>query len=101
MTRHAMTCPLDCPDACGVLVETDEQGGFLGLRGNPEHPWSRGSLCGKTAIFGEVVTSDARLLRPLVRDRAGRLQEASWEHAIAEIARRVAPLRPGEVLALS
>jgi formylmethanofuran dehydrogenase subunit B len=95
-----MTCPLDCPDACGVLVETDEQGTFLGLRGNPEHPWSRGSLCGKTAIFGDIVTSEARLKRPLVRGIDGRLEETSWENALAEIARRVAPLRPGETLAL-
>jgi anaerobic selenocysteine-containing dehydrogenase len=95
-----MTCPLDCPDACGVLVEADEHGSFLGLRGNPDHPWSRGSLCGKTAIFGDIVTSEERLKRPLVRGSDGRLEETSWERALAEIARRVSPLRPGEILAL-
>ncbi len=95
-----MTCPLDCPDACGVIVETDEKEAFVGLRGNPDHPWSRGSLCGKTAIYGEIVTSEERLMRPLVRGKSGELEEASWERALAEIARRVAPLRPGETLAL-
>ena len=23
MSLHTSACPLDCPDACGVLVETD------------------------------------------------------------------------------
>ncbi len=101
MTRHRTTCPLDCPDACGVIVEADERGRFVGLRGDPAHAWSRGSLCGKTAIFGEVATSPARQTRPLVRARSGAFEETSWERAIAEIARRVAPLASGEILALS
>ena len=35
-----------------MLVETDSDGCFVRVRGNPEHPYSHGSLCGKTAIFG-------------------------------------------------
>lgn len=38
------TCPLDCPDACGVIVETDDERRFERLRGDPLHPWSRGGL---------------------------------------------------------
>ena len=44
------TCPLDCADACGVLVESDADGRFVRLRGNPEHSWSQGVLCGKTQL---------------------------------------------------
>ena len=91
---HRATCPLDCPDACGVLVETAEDGRFVGLRGNPEHPYSRGSLCGKTAIFDELQLSAARLASPLVR-RGGKLVESDWDTALARIASRVGPL-PGE-----
>ncbi len=99
MTLHPATCPLDCPDACGVLVETDDAGRFVALRGNPAHTWSRGSLCGKTALYGELVQSPDRLLRPLVR-KAGALRPTSWEEALATIAERVRPLAPGRVLAL-
>jgi hypothetical protein len=58
----ATTCPLDCPDACGVLVESGERGELLRLRGNPAHPWSRGVLCGKTQLYGELIGSGERLL---------------------------------------
>jgi len=61
MALHPSTCPLDCPDACGVLLETDEQGRFTGLRGNPDHSWSEGHLCGKTAIYHEVALGANRL----------------------------------------
>ncbi len=44
------TCQLDCPDACGMLVEVDEDSGrVVALRGNPEHPFTAGALCGKVA----------------------------------------------------
>lgn len=94
------TCPLDCPDACGVLVETDADGAFASLRGDPSHPWSRGVLCGKTALYGEVVRAPNRLLHPLVR-RGGELVRATWDEALDVIAQRVGPLPIGETLSLS
>ena len=96
MRWQAATCPLDCADACGALVASDAEGRFLELRGNPEHPYSRGTLCGKTAIFGDLVNGGARLLEPLVRER-GRLVPASWETAVQRVAERVGAL-PGERL---
>jgi anaerobic selenocysteine-containing dehydrogenase len=100
---HATTCPLDCADACGVLVESDERGGFARLRGNSAHSYSQGVLCGKTMLYGELVSSPARLLTPLVREggrKSARLVEASWDEAIARIVERVKPLAGAEVLAL-
>ena len=93
------TCPLDCPDACGVLVETDVDGRFVRVRGNPAHPHSRGTLCGKTAVYGDVVGSPDRLLAPRVRV-GGELREASWEEALAVIARRMDGVVGDDVLAL-
>ena len=46
MTLCPLTCPLERPDACGVLLETDDQGQFKQMRGNPDHSWSQGYLCG-------------------------------------------------------
>lgn len=37
MPLHPTACPLDCPDTCGVLVETDDEGRFVRLKGNPAH----------------------------------------------------------------
>ncbi len=96
----ATTCPLDCPDACGIVIETDAEGRFAALRGNPLHPWSRGVLCGKTALYGEVVRAPNRLLHPLLRER-GQLVRATWEAALDRIAEQVGPLAGRDVLALS
>lgn len=105
MAITPVTCPLDCPDACGMLVESDASGRFVALRGNPAHGYSRGVLCGKTALFGELVQSSERLLTPLVRrgpKSSAPLEPASWDEAIARIVARVTPLRsePHRILAL-
>jgi anaerobic selenocysteine-containing dehydrogenase len=96
MPTTPVTCPLDCADACGVLVESDDRGRFVALRGNPAHGYSNGHLCGKTAIYGDLITSAERLLAPLVRDgdkRDGQLRPATWDEAIARIVERVEPLK--------
>ncbi|MCP5020360.1 MAG: molybdopterin-dependent oxidoreductase [bacterium] len=95
MTLHKSACFFDCPDACGMLVETGEQGEFVKLRGQPEHPWSTGTLCSKTSLYGEVVTAENRLTRPLIRDGQGALQPASWDDALELIGRKLRAL-PGE-----
>lgn len=99
MSLHPSACPLDCPDTCGVLVETDSAGRLKRLRGNPDHPWSRGSLCGKTAVYHELVHSPERLSRPLVR-RAGELVPASWDEALDRVAAGLAGVTGPELLAL-
>jgi len=79
-----------------MLIESDTSGAFVALRGNPEHGYSRGHLCGKTAIYGDLVNSPDRLLTPLVRrgsKRNGELVPATWEEALARIVERVGPLK--------
>lgn len=100
MPKTPATCPLDCADACGVLVESDDRGRLLALRGLSEHGWSRGTLCAKTSIYGELVESPARLLAPLVRED-GVLRPASWDAAIARIVEGVSSLSGERILAAS
>lgn len=99
MPLHPTTCPLDCPDSCGVLVETDEHGELLRVRGNPAHPYSRGTLCAKTSVFHEVALAPNRLLTPLLRD-GDDFREASWDEAVGVIAERLAAIPGAEILAL-
>lgn len=104
MPKTPATCPLDCPDACGVQVESDDRGRLLALRGHPDHGWSRGTLCGKTALYGELVESPSRLTTPLARrngDKRAALEPVSWEAAVARIAERVGPLSGERILAAS
>ncbi len=90
-TVHS-TCSLDCPDACALLIDIDEQGRGSRLRGNPAHPVTRGFLCGKVARYLEHEYSPARLLHPQRRIGAkgeGRFARISWDEALDEIADRL------------
>src|SRR5215831_9405962 len=88
--RHSV-CALDCPDCCSVLV-TVENGRATKLRGNPEHPVTRGFLCGKVAQYLEREYSPERLLYPQRRIGAkgeGRFERISWDEALDTIATRL------------
>lgn len=100
MPQNPATCPLDCPEACGIEVHTDAEGAFLRVGGRADHPWSRGVLCGKTAQYGELVTSPDRLHTPLLRDASGGFRRATWEEAIARIVEGVGGLVGERILAL-
>jgi anaerobic selenocysteine-containing dehydrogenase len=86
-TRHSV-CALDCPDACSLLIDV-ESGRGARLRGNPEHPVTRGFLCGKVARYLEREYSPERLLYPQRRvggKGEGRFTRISWDEALDEIA---------------
>src|SRR5689334_2596616 len=88
--RHSV-CALDCPDACSVLVNV-EDGRAVRLRGNPEHPVTRGFLCGKVAQYLEREYSPQRLLYPMRRTGKkgeGRFERIGWDQALDEIAARL------------
>jgi molybdopterin guanine dinucleotide-containing S/N-oxide reductase-like protein len=65
---HA-ACPHDCPDACAVLI-TVENGRATKIKGDPEHPVTRGFLCAKVAKYLDRVYSPGRVLYPM-RRKAG------------------------------
>src|SRR5579883_3561824 len=91
MVRQSV-CALDCPDCCSLLINVDEAGRGSRLRGNPEHPITRGFLCGKVAKYLEREYSTERLLYPLRRTGAkgdGRFARISWDEALDEIAERL------------
>jgi anaerobic selenocysteine-containing dehydrogenase len=84
-------CSHDCPDACSVLV-TVEDGKAVRFRGDPDHPVTRGFLCGKVNHYEDVVYSPQRLLCPLRRmgkKGDGRFERLSWDEAIRIIAERI------------
>ena len=91
-TVHA-ACPHDCPDACAVLI-TVEDGRATRIQGDPEHPVTRGFLCGKVAKYLDRVYSPDRVLYPMRRVAPkgtygdGALQRITWDEALDEIAAR-------------
>jgi anaerobic selenocysteine-containing dehydrogenase len=92
MSREVLgTCHHDCPDSCGWVVTVDDGGHATRMRGNPEHPYSRGELCPKVNRFLSRVYSPDRILHPLLRvgpKGSGRFERTTWTDALAVIADR-------------
>ena len=88
-------CPLDCPDGCAWVV-TVRDGEAVRLRGNPDHPFTRGALCAKVARYLDHTRAPDRLLHPLRRTGAkgeGRFERIWWDDALGEIAERLLAIR--------
>ena len=94
------TCPRDCYDACGI-VAIKRDGAITRVLGDPDHPVSRGALCGKCALAYNGVFRDpeVRLQTPLKRAGAkgeGRFEPVSWDEAIGDIATRFTQIAEGD-----
>jgi anaerobic selenocysteine-containing dehydrogenase len=94
MNLHVTTvrgvCPHDCPDTCG-LVTTVENGRAVRLRGDKDHPFTKGFLCQKVSNYLDRVYHPDRLLHPLKRvgkKGDGKFERISWDEAIQTIAER-------------
>ncbi len=85
------TCNRDCPDACGILA-TVEDGRVTELRGDPDHPVTRGFLCFRTSRFLERQYSAERLTTPLLR-RDGALVPVSLDEALDHVAAQLLRIR--------
>jgi len=97
---HA-ACSHDCPDSCGVLITVDDLGRATRLRGDPNHPVTRGFLCAKVTKYLDRVYSPDRILHPMrriarkgrgvrnVADVSGIFERISWDEAYDEIAKRL------------
>src|SRR5438552_12786512 len=85
-----VVCPHDCPDTCSMLVGVRE-GRAVSLRGDPDHPFTRGFLCQKVTRYLERVYHPERLQFPMKRigpKGTGRFERISWDEAADTIARR-------------
>ncbi|PZW34506.1 anaerobic selenocysteine-containing dehydrogenase [Thermosporothrix hazakensis] len=69
-------CPMNClPTQCGMRVEV-EGNQLLSVKGDEQHPESRGFLCIRGRATREIPHNPARLLTPIRRKRRG---EDAWE----------------------
>ncbi|MBI4279842.1 MAG: molybdopterin oxidoreductase family protein [Armatimonadetes bacterium] len=81
-------CPHDCPDTCAWQV-TVEDGVAVRLAGDPDHPFTRGTLCAKVNHFLDRVYSPDRILHPLRRAGSkgeGKFERVTWDEALDGVA---------------
>jgi len=83
-------CPHDCPDTCAMIYEV-EDGRLVEVRGNKEHPMTRGGLCVKLKDYHDHHYNPDRVLYPLRRTGpkgSRQFVRITWDDAIAEITAR-------------
>ena len=79
----ATTCPY-CGVGCGVLAKAGPDG--VVIAGDPDHPANRGRLCVKGSALGETLSTDGRVLHPMIRNRAGNFARVTWTDALDAVA---------------
>ena len=80
-------CPHDCPDTCSMVFEV-ENGKLVGVRGNSDHPMTRGGLCVKLKDYEKRHYHPDRLLYPMRRTGpkgSKKFKRITWDEALAEI----------------
>lgn len=87
---HRRTCPL-CEGMCGINVAV-ENGRVTAIRPDHENVWSRGHICPKGTVLGQLHHDPDRLRTPVIRDGKS-WREASWEEAFARISERTGEVR--------
>ncbi|MBF0276507.1 MAG: molybdopterin-dependent oxidoreductase [SAR324 cluster bacterium] len=83
MEKRKTICPLDCPDACGMIA-TLQNGEIVKLEGDPEHPFTKGFLCKKVRTYHHRVQSADRILFPqrrIGKKGEGKFERISWDDA--------------------
>lgn len=82
-------CPRDCYDTCTLLVGFDSDGQIKSIRGDPEHPVTRGITCPRAAKdMVRLVTN--RVKHPYIREKAkGELHQVSWPKALEYLSSRL------------
>jgi anaerobic selenocysteine-containing dehydrogenase len=86
-TTHHGGCPHDCPDTCSMVYEV-EDGKLIGVKGNADHPMTRGGLCVKLKDYEKRHYHPDRLLYPLRRTGpkgSKQFERISWDEALDEI----------------
>ena len=80
-------CPHDCPDTCSMVYEV-EGGKLKSVKGNPDHPMTRGGLCVKLKDYEKRHYHPDRLLYPMKRvgpKGEKKFERISWDEALDTI----------------
>ena len=85
MTRTVcVSCPMDCFDLCRFLVTVDGNR-VRDIKGDPDHPLTRGVICSKGRDLVKRHTHPDRLRHPMVRKKSG-YARTSYHEAMDRIA---------------
>ena len=94
--NHVSTVCTHCADGCKVTlgVRQHEDGAAIVRADNRDKSGINGDfLCAKGRFGFDFVGSEERLTKPLVRNSAGKLEPATWDHTLRFAAKRLKEIR--------
>ena len=80
-------CPHDCPDTCSMVYEVQD-GKLKSVKGNVDHPMTRGGLCVKLKDYEKRHYHPDRVLYPQRRigpKGSMQFERITWDEALDEI----------------
>ncbi len=83
-------CPHDCPDTCAMIYEIEDNR-LVSVRGNKDHPMTRGTLCVKVKDYENRHYHPDRIKYPMKRvgqKGDGKFKRISWNEAIDTITKQ-------------
>lgn len=90
--RTEKTACILCSRNCGLVVDI-EGDNFTRIRGDDDHPVSKGYICQKAARLQHYQQNADRLRHPLKRQPDGSFVRVSWNSALDDIAARLLAIR--------
>ena len=97
-TTATTACPLDCPDACSLEVDVDQDGKLQEIRGSYVNPLTEGFICSKVRHFDKHLYGKERILHPAVRvgpKGQGQFCDVSWDEALDLIVKKIQRAKAG------
>ncbi|MBU8826176.1 molybdopterin-dependent oxidoreductase [Mycolicibacterium goodii] len=94
---HHTACIL-CECNCGIVVQVQDRT-LAKIRGDKDHPASRGYTCNKALRLDHYQNNSDRLTTPMRRRPDGEFEPVDWDTAIGEVAegfRRIAKTHGGQ-----
>ncbi|MDJ0781328.1 MAG: molybdopterin-dependent oxidoreductase [Desulfosarcinaceae bacterium] len=91
MPAVRFACPLDCYDTCGLVADV-QNGRVVRIRGDADHPFTRGKVCIKGKRLLQRQYHPQRLRQPLKRI-GDALRPVTWEEALDSLAESLSAIR--------
>jgi len=89
VTRWQKSVCRFCGTGCGVSLGLNDAEQLIALKGDEEHPTTKGLVCAKALFLPKIVYAKERLQTPLIR-KNGEFVEASWDEAMTLVAEKFA-----------
>ena len=89
--KHYRVCNL-CEAMCGLEIAHDGEK-VVSVKGDPNDPLSKGSLCPKGALIHKIHEDPNRLKEPIMKNSKGEWEPIGWEKAFDIVGEKINAIR--------